>query len=90
MTQGFEIILGALLPPLIDVLNKKIQKDEVRYLVSVAICIIVGVITNLQTFTIQDILKSVTLIFVSAQSVYNLYWKESEVRNQEIFRKSTR
>lgn len=77
------LILGAILPPIIDLLTKKVTNEKVRFGISMAVCVLVGVAINYQTFDLQNILGSVGLVFASAQVVYRTYWKTSTLRSPE-------
>lgn len=79
-TIGFEIIVGGVLPPLIDLINKYITNSMARFWVSILICLIVGVILNLGQLDFQNVLQTGAIVFASAQTIYKTYWKESNVR----------
>lgn len=76
-------LIGLVLPPVIDLINSKVTDSKVRYLVSMGICIVVGVLLNIGDLTagsLDTVIASVMLVFVSAQSTYNLYWEKSGLR----------
>lgn len=83
MNETISLILGAVLPPIIDLLTKKVTDDKVRFGISMLVCVVVGVVINYQTFDLQNILGSVGIVFASAQVVYRTYWKTSALRNPE-------
>lgn len=83
MTETLSLVLGAILPPIIDLLTKKVTNDKVRFGISMAVCVLVGVAINYQTFDLQNILGSVGLVFASAQVVYRTYWKNATLRSPE-------
>ena len=74
-------LIGFILPPIIDLINKKIANSRTRFVVSLVLCVLVAVGVNYKNMTFgSELLASVALIFTEAQFVYNLYWKKSLVR----------
>lgn len=80
MTETISLILGSILPPFIDFLTKKVSNTKVRFGISLGVCIVVGIAINFKTFRVEEILKSVALVFTSAQIVYRTYWMKSSLR----------
>lgn len=78
--MSIELFIGAFLPPLIDVINKRVLNPKVRYLISLLVCIIVGVAFNYNTLSLENVLESSAIIFASAQTVYKTYYGESKMR----------
>lgn len=80
--EVLSFIFGAFLPPIIDLINKKITDSKVKYLVSVLFCVLVSASTTLicNGFNWGDLVKNASIIFLSAQSMYKLYWKDSSLR----------
>ena len=77
--------IGFLLPPLIDIVNRKIENDIWRFIISMVICVVVGVILNIGSivpFDGEKLLSSIALIFTTAQITYTTYWKESGNRGR--------
>lgn len=83
MTETISLVLGAILPPFIDLLTKKVTNSKLRFGISMLVCILVGVGINYQTFSLSNILGSVGLVFASAQVVYRIYFKDSKFRSSE-------
>lgn len=76
-------LIGFLLPPFIDVVNKNIKNKKVKYVVSIIISILIGTLLNLEQLNNPEkLLGNVSLVFVSAQTTYNLYWKKSKLRKK--------
>lgn len=76
-------LLGLILPPVIDLLNRKVANSSMRWLIATAICLLLAAITNvasLQFGNTEQFLASFGLIFAEAQGVYHLYWNDSGVR----------
>ena len=78
--QFIELIVGGILPPFIDFVNRKISQSWLRYLISVLACLVIGAIVNYQNLNPSDVLASGAIIFGSAQSIYRLYWRGSDAR----------
>lgn len=83
MNETISLILGSILPPFIDFLTKKVTDSKVRFGISLGACILVGVAINYKTFTPENVLGSVALVFASAQIVYKTYWKDAGIRSAE-------
>ena len=86
MTETISLILGAILPPFIDLLTKKVADSKVRFLISLTVCILVGVGINYRifstaTWTPEEVLESVGLVVTSATTVYQMFWKNASIRS---------
>lgn len=79
-TKIFELIAGAVMPPVIDLINRKITNSKIRYVISMVICLVLGTIFNLGELNPGDILASGAIIFAAAQTVYKTYYYKSDVR----------
>jgi hypothetical protein len=81
--EALSLIMGAFLPPIIDLINTKIVNSKIRYLVSIIVCILIA--TSIQLLSIgfnwKELIESASIVFLSAQSIYRLYWKDSSLRN---------
>jgi len=78
-------LVGLLLPPLIDFINKKISVKKWRFVVSFLVCTGVGVgmnAGNLNSDSVGDVLGSISVVFASAQVAYKLYWEKSDLRKK--------
>ena len=73
-------LVGLILPPIIDFINTRITDSRVRWVVSVVICALVGVLLNIGELDLADWAKSSSVIFLSAQAAYKLYWEKSQAR----------
>ena len=83
-TKIFELIAGAVMPPAIDLINREIANSNVRFVISMVVCLVLGAIFNLGKLNPGDILASGAIIFAAAQTVYKTYYYKSNVR-AEIF-----
>lgn len=80
MITGIEFIIGAILPPFIDLINKHIKDEKYRYLISVVVCVGLAVGMNYAEMLPENVIKTLGVIFVSSQTIYKLYWKQSNLR----------
>lgn len=79
-------LLGLLLPPLIDLINRKFTDSDIKFWISVIICALVGTILNFTSnnfhFVSQDSLaKSILTVFGVAQLSYKGMWESSKLRS---------
>lgn len=82
--------VGLILPPIIDLINRYVADNRIKFWVSMVICILVAVVLNFNKVFTGDwtnFLAAVTLVFTEAQVVYHTYWKEATPR-VAIFGKS--
>lgn len=83
MDQKFiELVAGAVLPPVIDIINSKIANATLRYAISMVICLALGAAFNFGQLNPGDILASGAIIFTAAQTVYKTYWANSGARTK--------
>ena len=78
-------LIGFILPPLIDLINKKVIDSRWRFVISFVTCVGVGVGMNVGNFNIEsvgDILGSIAVVFSAAQIAYNLYYEKSDLRKR--------
>lgn len=72
-------LVGIVLPPVIDLLNSYIVDSRIRFLISFAICALLG--AALAGFSSwSTVVHMTTIVFATAQATYNLGWKESDIR----------
>lgn len=76
------LILGAVLPPVIDVVNKYVPNSNARFLVSVLFALVVGGIMTYAEFGLEGLFANAGLIFVSAQAVYKMWYDHSKLQNK--------
>lgn len=75
-----EAVIGAVLPPIIDILNSMIENKKLRYVLSLLVCLGIGIVFNLNNLDATNVLASASIVFASAQTVYQTYWRTAEVR----------
>lgn len=77
-------LVGLILPPVIDFINARIKNSQVRWLVSVVVCGLVGFVLNFDKVDLADWAKSTSVVFLSAQTAYKLYWEKSQTRETMV------
>lgn len=85
MNSDFNGLIGLVLPPVIDLLNNRVTNANLRFLISLAVCAIVGIVLNLSQLEARnydELAKSISLVFASAQVTYQLYWQKSQLRSK--------
>ena len=85
-------LVGFLLPPLIDLINRRITDTDARFWVSVLVCSLVGILQELIkngfTFTTVDpFIVSILAMFGLAQLAYKGIYEDS--RMQDAIRNDT-
>lgn len=81
---GPEILIGAILPIVVDLINRYIKHSRLRYLISLLIPVLVGAGMNygaLQAGDPGELLGSMALVFAAAQTTYKVYWNKSKYRS---------
>jgi hypothetical protein len=79
-----DVLVGSVLPPVIDVFNAKFVDSRMRFWFSIAVTIVVAVIINFDEFKYhepQTFLASILTVIVSAQAVYAKLYKDSKMQN---------
>lgn len=78
-----EYLLGLILPPFIDYLNKDVTNGKERAWITVIACFVVAcildssVILHADTSNIPALLTLATALIAEATTVYNVWWKDS-------------
>lgn len=79
------ILAGFILPPVVDLINKRISNSKVKFLVSLGICVLVGAVFHLKELTnATEILKTISLVFAESQVIYKMYWEKSSIREKML------
>ena len=84
-TTGLELLVGAVLPFVMEFVIKYVKSTNGKFAVSLLIPLIAGVVLNanrLAVSNIDQILASGAVVFASAQTVYKLYFKDSELQRK--------
>ena len=80
-----ELLIGLILPPAIDYLNKHVVNDAERFIVAVITCLLFALIVDYQQISkgnMNDLPGIALVIFAEAQIIFNLYWKNSFLRDK--------
>lgn len=83
-------LIGILLPPLIDLINRKVGNPDARFWVSVSVCVIFGIAVNFiqndgfqfKTMLegVESVSKTVLIIFGIAQLAYKGVYEDSRLQ----------
>jgi hypothetical protein len=78
-------LIGFLLPPLIDLINRKVGDSDARFWISVSICMLVGVgfeyISNGMAFLgVEPTVSSIFEMIGIAQISYKALWEGNPIR----------
>ena len=79
-TKILEMGAGVVMPFIIDLVNRKVESTKLRYFISMAICLLLGFLLNLDKLNASDVLVSGSVIFTAAQTVYKTYYEKSQLR----------
>lgn len=79
---SISIIVGALLPAVVDLVNAHIENSKYRYLVAIGSSLLVAVAINWSNLLSVDLLKSAAIVFAVAQVTYEKYWSVSAPRQR--------
>lgn len=78
-------LVGFLLPPVIDLINRKINNSDIRFWVSVLFCAVVGVLIAYSKGNIGDInaiISSIFIVFGLAQISYKAVYESSRLQTK--------
>ena len=67
------------MPPVIDLVNKYVPNSNARFLVSIVFSLLLGGLIAFSESGWDAVLANAGLVFVSAQAVYKLWYKDSKV-----------
>lgn len=85
---GLSVIIGAILPLFIDLINRKVPNSTYRYYIALGISLFVGFLTSLTEITGLDyssaeaVLVAGGIVFTAAQTSYKAYWENSDKREK--------
>lgn len=81
--------LGFLLPPVIDLINRKVGDSDKRFWLSVLVCSLVGIglywletgfVAETRMAIFEGLTKAILAVFGMAQISYKAVWENSPVR----------
>lgn len=82
ISEGFSFLVGLFMPVLIELVKIKLpDKRWLSYSVSLGSSIIIGGLTAWITNQLNagSVLGSIGTVFITSQSVYNYWWKNSKL-----------
>jgi ABC-type nitrate/sulfonate/bicarbonate transport system permease component len=82
MDQLFMTLLGAVLPPFTDFINKHVTNSYWRFVISLLVALALGTVLAFLQNDMNAVLSDGTLIFTSSQVVYNLWYGNSDLQNR--------
>ncbi|MDE1866747.1 MAG: hypothetical protein KGI08_03425 [Thaumarchaeota archaeon] len=82
-----QYLVGFILPPLVEYLNKDIPNDNVRFLVSCVVCFIAAVAIDWNqigggNIDQQHLIFLSMLLFTESQTIFKLYFQSSWLRGK--------
>ena len=79
--QMWSLIVGAILPPFIAIVQQSGWQLWVRAVVTLVICIVVGAITTYLSgmFDPQDLITSILTILIAAIATYKGFWQPTGI-----------
>lgn len=82
-------LIGLILPPIIELLNKDVKEENHRFIVAVIVCFTAAFFVKYNSLVSGDInalITSFSIIFAESQVIFNLYFKKSFLRATMIER----
>lgn len=76
------VIVGLVLPPIVDLVNKYVQNSKIRFLISIAFSLVVGGIVSVIQNGWENVAKDIGLIFATSQIVYKLWYEKSGLQDK--------
>lgn len=78
-------LIGLILPPIIDLFNRKIENADIRFLFSFGFCAVIGLALNYfgngNHFTDGNgVIQAILAVFGSSQVTFNGGWDKSDTR----------
>lgn len=80
--QLLMLILGALLPPVVDLVNRYVVNPKLRFLIAIVASVIVGGVVSVVQFGLDEVMTNATLIFTTSQVVYKLWYEQSSLQGK--------
>ncbi len=82
--SSFLTLIGLVIPPIIDLINRKVSDPDLRFWVSLGICALFGfgisVLQDGMPPTIEGVSAQVLMVFGLAQIAYKGLWEKSSQR----------
>lgn len=78
MTEEIVVVaIGAVLPPLIDVVNRFVKLSWLRFVIALLVSLILGVVLAYFQYGWGGIAADAGVIFIASQTVYKLWYDKS-------------
>jgi len=83
--EAISAVVGFILPPFIDIVNTKVANTKVRFIISLVVSLVIGLVTVALTEGIDIANASSVLLagasaFTTAQITYKQYYENSKAR----------
>jgi hypothetical protein len=83
MTEELVVVLiGLVLPPAVDLVNRFIQQSWLRYVVALLVSLILGGILAYAQYGWGGIAADAGVIFIASQTVYKLWYDKSGLQTR--------
>jgi hypothetical protein len=77
--------IGFLLPPAIDLINRRVADSDARFWISVLFCSVIGTGISFINFggrpPLNDIINAIFVVFGTAQISYKAVYQDSKIQN---------
>jgi len=83
LIENAPFLVGVVMPPIVELLNRDVKSETERYIVSVLLCFLAAILLHWREVEVgspETVLAYATLIFMESQTVYRLYFKKSRIR----------
>ena len=87
LTANPQDLVGFIMPFVIDMVNRKVESKEQRFLISWGICILTATLLNLDLLMKKnwsELAGSIATVLLVAQATYKLYWEDSSARTKVL------
>lgn len=76
------MLIGVIMPPVVDYLNKDVRTDRERFLVSIFACFVAALLLHWQQIYDNpgQLLATAGIIFTECQVVFKVYFKDAWLR----------
>lgn len=78
-------LVGIVLPPVVDFINKDVPNEQEKFIVTVLVCLVAALFlkwNNITYGTPEAIFLTASIIFLESQAVFKLYFKNSYIREK--------
>ena len=80
-------LVGIILPGIVEFINKDVRNETEKYLVTMAICVLLGFLFHANEIVsgeVSGFVNTTTLIFTEAYMVFKLWFKTSWLRKKIV------